>query len=141
MYFLFTLKVSKRRKKFLPIAPVSLLRRRTTDRNFLHVWRVLCRCERVLLLRANRADRQTVVAIVVALEHEVRIEVEGPRIARVVPAERRRPIGAAVADIAEKRVVASARSRKKNGIAVRFAGYLVAIDTVLCGPSPSAVVL
>ena len=141
MYFLFTLKVSKRRKKFLPIAPVSLLRRRTTDRNFLYVLRVLCRCERVLLLRADRADRLTVAANAVVPAHIARIEVEVPRVVRVVLAERRRPIVAVVADIVEKRVEAIARSGKKNGVAVRFASYSVAIDAVLCGPSPGAVIL
>ena len=127
------------RKKFLPIAPVSLLRRRATDRNFLHVWRVLCRCERVLLLRADRADRLTEVATAAAPVHVVRNEAEAPRVARVVLVERRRPIVAVVADTVETRVVAIARSGKKNGVTIRFASYSVAIDAVLRGPRPSAV--
>ena len=98
--------------------PVSLLRRRTTGRNFLRVLRVLCRCERVLLLRANRTDRLTVVAIVVVPVHAVRTEVEVPRVVRVVLAERRRPTVAVVADIVEIRTVAIARSGKKNGVAI-----------------------
>lgn len=61
--------------------------------------------------------------------------------ARVVLAEPRRPIVAVVADAVEKRVVAIARSGKKNGITILLARYLVAIDTVLCGPCPSAVIL
>lgn len=82
----------------------------------------------------------TVVAIVAEPEHVVRIEAEVPREVRAVLVERRRPIEAEVADIVETRDAAIARSGKKNRIAVRFACYLVAIDAVLCGPSPSAVV-
>ena len=66
------------------------------------------------MLRANRADRLTVVAIVVVPVHVVRIEVEVPRVVRVVLVERRRPIVAVVADIVKIRVVAIARSGKKT---------------------------
>ena len=66
------------------------------------------------MLRADRADRLTVVAIVVVPVHVVRIEVEVPRVVRVVLVERRRPIVAVVADIVEIRVVAIARSGKKT---------------------------
>ena len=66
------------------------------------------------MLRANRTDGLTVVAIVVVPVHVVRIEVEVPRVVRVVLVERRRPIVAVVADIVEIRVVAIARSGKKT---------------------------
>ena len=66
------------------------------------------------MLRANRADGLTVVAIVVVPVHVVRIEVEVPRVVRVVLVERRRPIVAVVAGIVEIRVVAIARSGKKT---------------------------
>lgn len=108
---------------------------------FLRVLRVHCPYERVLLLRANRADGLTAAAIVAEPVHAARIEAEAPRDVRDALVERRRPIVAVVADTAEIRAVAIARSGKKNGVAVRFACYLIAIDAVLCGPRPSAVIL
>ena len=105
------------------------------------MWRILCRCERVLLLRADRADRLTVVAIAVVVVpgHVVRKEAEVPRAVRVALEERRRPIGAVAVDTAKTLAAAKARNGKKNGVAVRFACYLVAFDTVLCGPSPRTI--
>lgn len=61
------------------------------------------------MLRANRADRLTVVAVVVVPVHAVRIKIDVPRVVRVVCVERRRPIVAVVADIVEVRVVAIPR--------------------------------
>ena len=94
------------------------------------------------MLRANRADGLTAVAKVAEPVRDARMEVEVPRAARVVLVERRRPTAAVAADTVEEiRVVATARSGKKNGVTIRFACYSVAIDTVLRGPCPSAVIL
>lgn len=61
------------------------------------------------MLRANRADRLTIVAIVVVPVPVVRVEVEVPRVVRVVLVEGRRPVVAVRADIVGVRVVAIAR--------------------------------
>ena len=107
---------------------------------FWRVLRVHCPYERVLLLRANRADGLTAAAIVDVPAHAARKEVEVPRAVRVVLEERRRPTVAVVADKAEIRVVARARSGKKDGITIRLACYLITVYAVLRGPSPIAVV-
>ena len=106
---------------------------------FLRVLRVHCPYERVLMLRANRADGTTAGAIAAAPVHVARIEAEAPRAARVALVERRRPKVAAAADIVEIRAVAIARSGKKNGVAIGLACYLVTVYAILRGPRPSAV--
>lgn len=105
---------------------------------FLRVLRVHCPYERVLMLRANRAHRLTVAASVEVPVHVVRTEVEAPRAARAL-VERRRPIAAGVADIAEIRIEVSARNGKKNRVAIGLACYLVTVYAILRGPRPNAV--
>ena len=64
----------------------------------------------VLQPRAHSSDRLTVVAVVVVHVVIVRIEVEVPRVVRVVRVERTRPVVAVAACVVETAFVAVARS-------------------------------
>ena len=92
-----------------------------------------------LILRADWPHGQSVVAVAEVIPAPViRIEVHAPRVVRVVVRiERTRPIVAVAACARERTVVAVTRSREEDTIAVAFAGYLVAIHTILSCPCPS----
>ena len=65
------------------------------------------------------------------------IEVEGTRVAAAASMERRRPIEAVGADIAEARGDATARSGEEDTVAIR-AGNTIAVDIVDGSPGPGA---
>lgn len=82
----------------------------------------------------------TVVAIADAPAHTARIEVQAARVARIALEERTRPIVAVGTDTANRSTIAVACRRQKYAVAVGFACHFAAIDSVLGGPCPSAVV-
>ena len=89
----------------------------------------------------NRANGLTAVAVVPV--HEVRDEVHVPRTFRAVPVERTRPIVVQVAREEQFNVVAIARRREENGVAVDVARYdlsFYACAVIVVCPCPRAVV-
>lgn len=65
--------------------------------------------------RADRANREPVVTVVVVPRVDVvRVEVEIPRVVRVVLVERTRPVVAVVAHVVEICIPAVARGREEN---------------------------
>ena len=89
-----------------------------------------------LTLRANWADGESVVTVVVAHAHVVGIEAHAPRAARVDRIERTRPVEAAACAV-ERSVVAPARIGEENTIAISLAGYSVTVHSFLSCPRPS----
>ena len=65
-------------------------------------------CFRQVLTRTHWSDRLTIVAVVVVHVVVVRIEVEVPRVVRVVRVERTRPVVAVAASVVEAAIVAVA---------------------------------
>ena len=83
----------------------------------------------------------TVVAIVVAVHELATIEeVEVVRAVVVEVVRRRTPIVAVVTIIEERRPVTEARSRKEDAVAIR-PSHIVAFNTILCCPCPSASII
>ena len=71
-------------------------------------------CFRQVLTRTHWSDRLTIVAVVVVHVVVVRIEVEFPRVVRVVCVERTRPVVAVAACVVEIAIVAVASSGQEE---------------------------
>ena len=102
----------------------------------------------ILTRGAHRTDRLAVVADAVEHAADARIEVEVPRVARIICVERSRPViavGACVVEftvpaVIEPIVPAVASGRKEERLAVLLRGEKSTLHAILCRPLVGGVV-